>query len=135
MSDERIERALKLGPVDEPAYQAGIRARIGASSSAASPDGPPMASTEDGPELASPTRIDVHQRVGARTSQTPRLATLAQVAAVFAIVVVMAAVAVPGLIGGLRTSGTPSAQVTCSIGCVHRVRSGCWCPRARRRRS
>ena len=100
MDDERIEHALRLGPVDEPAYRAGVRARIGSGASATTPDAPPARSTDDGPALTSPTTIDVRPRVGARTSPAPRLATLAQLAAVLAIVLVAATVALPGLIGG-----------------------------------
>ena len=107
MDEERIEHALKLGPVDEPAYQAGTRARIGSTASATPPEGLPMASIDDGPALAAPTKIDVHRRGEARTSRAPRLAMLAQLAAVLAIVVVAAAVAVPGLVGRPRSSGNP----------------------------
>jgi ABC-type amino acid transport substrate-binding protein len=107
MDDERIEHALKLGPVDEPAYHAGIRARIGSTASSTPSEGPPMASS-DGPALSSPVRIDVHRPVGVGTSRAPRLATMAQLAAVLAIVVVVAAVAVPGLVGRPRASDNPA---------------------------
>jgi ABC-type amino acid transport substrate-binding protein len=107
MDDERIEHALKLGPVDEPAYRRGVRARIAERADPASP-GPAVASADETPALAAPTRIDVHRRAGsdaARAARAPKISTLAQLAAVLAIVVVTSAVAVPRLIGGPAPSG------------------------------
>ena len=43
MDDERIEHALKLGPVDEPAYKLGVQSRI-AGSADDSLDAPSVAS-------------------------------------------------------------------------------------------
>lgn len=103
MDDERIEHALKLGPVDEPAYQRGVQARIGGTANAAKQQ--VVAPTNDGPVLAPPTRIDVRRRVVARTSRTPRLATLGQLAAVLTIAAVAAAVALPALVGSPGASG------------------------------
>ena len=111
MDDERIEHALKLGPVDEPAYRAGVRARIGATANAPAAGSPP-ASTDDGPAIASPTRIDVRSRGGARTSRAPRLATLAQLAAVIVVAVVAAVVALPGLVGSPSTDEDLLARLT-----------------------
>lgn len=104
MDDERIEHALKLGPVDEPAYQRSVRARIG-SSAGVPAEGTPATSTDDGPAMASPTRIDVHPRAGSPALRSPRLATLAQLAAVVVIAVVAAAVALPGIVGSPAPSG------------------------------
>ena len=96
-------RAASSGPVDEPAYQRGMRARIGHADDA-TPERQATGSTDDGPALASPTRIDVGRRAGARTVAALPPATLAQLAAVLAIVVVAGSVALPGLVGRPRST-------------------------------
>ena len=100
MDDERIEHALKLGPVDEPAYQRGMRARVRAADHA-TPERQATGSAGKAPTLAPPTRINVGRRAGARTAARSRTATLAQLAAVLAIVVVAGSVTLPGIVGRL----------------------------------
>ena len=104
MDEERIERALRQGPVDEPSYVQGVRGRI--VETAKPPTvGLAMASSEDRPALASPTRIDVRPRFAPRTASAPRRAALAQLAAVLALVMVVGALALPVLVGSPDPSG------------------------------
>lgn len=99
MDDERIEHALMLGPVDEPAYQRGVRARLRQAADVAS-EAHAAVRGVDSPELASPTRIDLRTRGEARTSHRARVATLAQIAAVLVVIVVVGTLALPGIVGG-----------------------------------
>jgi ABC-type amino acid transport substrate-binding protein len=76
MDERRIERALRLGPPDEPVYRPGVDQHLGTSDEAA---GSPTRSTAaaDAPVLERPVRIDVHRRRRTQPRVTSLVAPLA----------------------------------------------------------
>lgn len=95
MDDERIERALRAGPPDEPSYQTGLEARIATAHPTPAGEGEPVFNRVIG-------------RVGVRTAARPGLGGLrlaGPIAAVLVLVVV--AIGLPFL-PGVGDSSTPA---------------------------
>jgi cystine transport system substrate-binding protein len=83
MDERRIERALRQGPPDEPAYRPGVDRHLGPADQAAGPPTSSMAA-EDAPVLERPTHIDVHRRNRAQPRVTSLGAPLAAAIVVLA---------------------------------------------------
>ncbi|MFL5650163.1 MAG: substrate-binding periplasmic protein [Chloroflexota bacterium] len=103
MDDERIEHALKLGPVDEPAYRRGVRSQI-ANAAVTDPDPAAGSRTDESLVLVRPTGIDVRRR-GSVGRPRGRTAALVPIAAVVALLLVAGAVTLPGFIGRPAADG------------------------------